>query len=347
MKDTAEEQPVEEKSLNEELAEALKAQETDTSEDVEEPEEEIEEEPEEEEEDASEEPSHDEERPENDDEPDEEDDQESESDEIEAIEAPQHWAPADRERFQNLPKEAQEFVLDRHKSMEADYTRKTQEIAAIRKRGEALDEVIAPYRSEFQLSGMDDTAAIRQLFSVHDYLKRDPNNAIQWLAQTYGADLNAPQQEVDPAVRQLEQRINQMHQEQQSTLQAQQEQQQQALVNQIKAFEEEKDEGGSLKHPHFQEVYDDMVALLQMGKSSDLEDAYNQAVAMNPNLHQATLKQKEEQAKKQEKAEKAKQAKRAKKAASGVKSSGASVKKEQPQSLRDEIAGLVNQQLNQ
>lgn len=341
MADTAQEQPV--KSLNEELAEALReAEERETEESEDDSEEEEAEEPEEEVDEESEEESDDEDT-EDETEDDESDD---ESEEVEPLEAPQHWAPADQERFKSLPKEAQEFVLDRHRSMEADYTRKTQEIAFIRKRGEVLEEVISPYRQDFSLAGMDDVAAIRQLFAVHDSLKRDPTNTVRWLAQQYGADLTQTDEDVDPQVARLQQQIHQMHQEQQRVQTAQQEQQQQALVNQIKAFEEEKNEGGKLKHPHFITVYDDMTKLLQSGVANSLDDAYTRAVHMRPELQQSLQQEQLEQEKQKQKAEKAKQAKRAKKAASGVKSSGASVKEDTPKSLRDEIGALVDQQLN-
>ncbi len=335
MVDTAQEQPV--RSLNEELAEILREAEERDPEEIEAEEPESEEEIEEVDEESEDEETDEEES---------EDEFDEESEEVEPLEAPQHWAPADQERFKSLPKEAQEFVLDRHRSMEADYTRKTQEIASIRKRGEALEEVISPYRQDFSLAGMDDVAAIRQLFAVHDSLKRDPTNTVKWLAQQYGADLTQTDEDVDPQVARLQQQIHQMHQEQQRVHTAQQEQQQQALVNQIKAFEEEKDEGGKLKHPHFITVYDDMTKLLQSGVANSLEDAYTRAVYMRPELQQSLQQEQLEQEKQKQKAEKAKQAKRAKKAASGVKSSGASVKKETPTSLRDEIGALVDQQLN-
>lgn len=345
MSDTHENEPVE-STLQEDLAKALQEAEEseDVSQAVEEPEEEVEEEPPEEEEDASDEPSHDEE---NDDEPDEEsesDEAESEEETEDSLEAPEHWPARDKEIFSEAPKEIQEWALRRDKEREADYTRKTQEIASIRKRGEALEEVIAPYRQEFQLSGMDDVSAIRQLFAVHDSLKNDPSGTIQWLAQTYGADLTQTQEEVDPTVAALQRQIQQLHQEQQRSQSAQQEQQQQALVKQIEAFENEKGEDGKLKHPHFQDVHDDMTRLFQSGMATTLEDAYEKAVNLRPDLRQVIQKQTQEQTRQKQKAEKAKQAKRAKKAASGVKSSGASVKQDKPKTLRDELSALIDQQ---
>src|SRR5688572_17361777 len=52
---------------------------------------------------------------------------------VEAQEAPQHWPADKREMFAKLPSEAQRLLLDRHKEMEADYTRKTTELSEQRK----------------------------------------------------------------------------------------------------------------------------------------------------------------------------------------------------------------------
>src|SRR5690349_15192904 len=48
-------------------------------------------------------------------------------------EAPANWKAADKETFKALPAEAQDFLLRRHKEMEAGLTKKTQEIATFRK----------------------------------------------------------------------------------------------------------------------------------------------------------------------------------------------------------------------
>lgn len=47
----------------------------------------------------------------------------------ETLEAPQHWAEPDKETFNSLPRESQDFLLRRHKEMEGDYTRGKQGLA--------------------------------------------------------------------------------------------------------------------------------------------------------------------------------------------------------------------------
>jgi len=271
----------------------------------------------------------------------EENDEELEED---PLEAPAHWSAEDRETFNNAPREAQEFVLRRHKEMEADYTRKTQETAEARKRGEQFDDVLAPYRQQFGLQGMDDVGAVRQLFSIYGSLQQNPAETIQWLAQQYGIDLAQPkQEEIDPVISQLNQRFSNLESQitQQNQTAAMQAQQQ--VSAQITGFAQAKDEAGNLKHPHFETVKEQMGRLVGSGIASDLDDAYAKAVRLHPDLTEQ-IKTQEQEKKEREAIERKKQAAaKAKKAASGVKSGTTTGKKAPAEmSLEDEIRSLVN-----
>ena len=69
------------------------------------------------------------------------DDEEEESDEPEtALEAPQFLDETAREQWNDLPREAQEMVLQHDKALIADYTRKTQAVAEERKTVQAQQE---------------------------------------------------------------------------------------------------------------------------------------------------------------------------------------------------------------
>ena len=269
---------------------------------------------------------------------------ESEEDESEAkIEAPEHWAAADREIFEKQSPESQQWLLDRHKAMEGDYTRKNQELSTIRRRSEAVDDALDPYREEFSQAGLDDAGAIRQLASWHASLRSNPKEAIQKLATMYGADLTQTEEVdefADPAIAAVQKELQEMKQMQSRNEQQAQQTQQEKLRTQIQDFEEAKDESGSLKHPHFQAVYEDMTTLIKNGLAKGLDDAYTKATAWHPELKQAQVETpKAEQS--PAKPDRAAKVKKAKKAASGVKSSGASSGKSNDISLRDEIAALV------
>ena len=114
----------------------------------------------------------------------------SEGEGADKLTAPEHWAAQDRELFNGQTREAKEWLLERHKSMEGDYTRKSQDIASDQRQFTAIKEALAPIEQDFASSGLDQAGAVRKLAAVHQALKTDGRSAIFNLAQTYGIDLS-------------------------------------------------------------------------------------------------------------------------------------------------------------
>lgn len=214
---------------------------------------------------------------------------------LEAITPPQHWPKDFKEDFEKLPVEAQHLLYDRHKELEGDYTKKTQGVAKYRKRQEALDEIMKPYLADFQRAGMDEIGAVRQLFAAHDYLRKDPKQAIQWLAKNYGVDMSevgmdtAEDEYADPQVKALQQQVAQLqgflNQQQQTQMQSVQ----QDTQSMIDKFASAKDADGNPKYPHFEEVRDRMGVLIQGNQAQDLESAYEMAIYADPKLRQSLM----------------------------------------------------------
>ena len=214
---------------------------------------------------------------------------------LEAITPPQHWPKDFKEDFEKLPVEAQHLLYDRHKELEGDYTKKTQGVAKYRKRQEALDEIMKPYLADFQRAGMDEIGAVRQLFAAHDYLRKDPKQAIQWLAKNYGVDMSevgmdtAEDEYADPQVKALQQQVAQLqgflNQQQQTQMQSVQ----QDTQSMIDKFASAKDADGNPKYPHFELVRDRMGVLIQGNQAQDLESAYEMAIYADPKLRQSLM----------------------------------------------------------
>ena len=210
---------------------------------------------------------------------------------LEALEAPKHWAKEFKERFEKLDPNGQHLFMSRYKDLEADYTKKTQNLAQYRKRNEALDEIYGPYKDDFQRAGMDEVAATRQLLAAHKYLKEDPEQALKWLANSYGVDLgevtgDAPQDDeyTDPQIKSLQQQVAQLSgfiQNQQRTQQQNQVDSTQSIIDQ---FAQAKDEQGNIKHPHFESLRDTMGVFINSGKAKDLDQAYEMAIYSDPKL---------------------------------------------------------------
>lgn len=239
------------------------------------------------------------------DEPEEAEEDEAEEDEAveedtaepEALAAPNHWPKEFAAKFEALEPAAQHMFMERYKDLEGDYTRKTQDVAKFKKRNEAFDEMFAPFKGDFERAGMDEVAAVRQLLAAHDYLRKDPQNAIAWLANQYGVDFGAvgndPAAEdeyADPEIKALKQQVAQLTgfiQNQQTQQQSQVEASTQSLIDQ---FASETDANGNLKHPHFERVRGVMGTLISAQNAKDLNTAYEMAVYADPELRQEQVK---------------------------------------------------------
>ena len=260
------------------------------------------------------------------DEPDEandDDDEPAEAAELEELQAPNHWPKDFAAKFEALEPPAQHLFMQRYKDLEGDYTKKTQAIAKYKKRQDAFDEIMQPFKGDFERAGMDDVGAVRQLLAAHDYLRKDPQNAIAWLANQYGVDIGAigndPALEdefADPQVKQLQQQVAQLTgfiQNQQTQQQSYEQASTQSFIDQFAA---ETDASGNPAHPHFETVRSVMGSLISSGNATDLKSAYEAAVYANPELRQEELKRvaaRQSQAKvKTEAVQKAKKAQRSK-----------------------------------
>lgn len=268
-----------------------------------------------------------------------EDADEGEAEEVEPepeFEAPQHWSAEDRELFDSLDDSVKPLWLEKSKSLESGYQDKFQSLAREREeleRYKGIGEVLAPYRQNLQMSGLNESQYVQQLVSTAAYLQQNPVEGLKHLARQYGVDMSAfgPSEEaeyVDPQFAQLNQRLNEV----QGSIQAQQQQAAQAniaaLQQQIDDFQNAKDDQGNLLHPHFESVKAHMQGLLSSETAKDLQDAYDQAVWAAPEIRSDLLKlQQEKAAKEREAARKAEVAK-AKKAGKKVKPSKADVKVE-------------------
>lgn len=217
-----------------------------------------------------------------------------------AVEAPQHWAAADKELFGRLPPDGQKFLLDRHKSMEGEFTRNMQAIAPIRK----VADHWQPYLQQFGPDATPDKVFNHLLQAEYDLRHGTPEQKTalfrKW-AQDYQIDLGQPAQPAvdeyaDPQVTAVRQELAEMKawrasREQAETQHRQQQEQQQlqALQSTITSFEAEKTEAGAPAHPHFDAVRDTMAALIGSKQATDLKTAYDMAVWARPDLRQQLL----------------------------------------------------------
>lgn len=224
------------------------------------------------------------------------------------------WKPEARDALGRFAKHPElgtyyEQLRPQLEETNAYITRRDQEYADYKRRTDPLWSVVQPFEQRYALQGIPLHQGVSQLFQAAELLNTNPDQAFPWLgssyrprnpqdalvklAQSWGVDLTSALAEapyIDPTVTALLTPLQQEMQQMRSFLSQQQaasvQQQHAALVSEISDFEAAKDDKGKPLHPHFAAVFDDMVALVQMGRAKDLNSAYSMAVQFNPNLQQ-------------------------------------------------------------
>lgn len=242
------------------------------------------------------------------------------------LEAPTSWSAAAKAEWAKLPSAIQQEVLKR----EADIAKGFEDRANRLKTYEPIERALEPIRQQLDLNGVSPGQYVRQLVAAEQYLRQNPAEAIQYLAQSYGVDLQglnqqqADQPPVDPTVAALQQQVRTIQQGHEQFIQQQQAQQQEAVERQIEAFKADP------KHKHFDAVESEMAALAaldrQAGKQPELEDLYQRAIWANPAIREQLLAEQKVEAEKKAAEERAKRRKEVERAAAsniGTQGTGA------------------------
>ncbi|MBI1425788.1 MAG: hypothetical protein GC149_20370 [Gammaproteobacteria bacterium] len=256
------------------------------------------------------------------------DDDTPEGDEPAGLDAPEYWSAEAKAKFDALPDDAKAAVLEAHKSAQADYSQKTQELAEVRKRYEAIDGVTQKWGQYYQQLGVTPEQAL-DILSAAEYQLRNgtPEQkqiALQKLAKDYGIPYGATtvqdgegDEYVDPQVSALQQTVKDLTTQLNEIRQGDQNRQQQAhrqLMEEqagvVKTFAEAKDESGSLKHPHFDLVRDKMSELVKKDVVKTIDEAYQMALTLVPEA-KAKIDAEAKAKASREAADKAKKAKKA------------------------------------
>jgi len=237
------------------------------------------------------------------------------------------WDKETQDGFKQLPQNMQEFMLKRHHEMQADYTRKTKDVADVKR---ALD----PARELIDKLGISDGEAISNLVGAHMLLQTKPQMGIQYLMQAYDISLDDVQnnwQDDESFSKDVKEssRLNRVE----SELSARQ--QEQLRANTEKA-QEEIDEFKK-DHPHYEKVKDHMLklaktALVAGEPKPSIKSLYDQAIWLNPDIREEMMKD--------EKPKSGKDVKKAKKASTRLK---ATPKKEEkgsnkPTTVHDDLS---------
>jgi hypothetical protein len=218
------------------------------------------------------------------------------------VKAPEHWPTEERETFETLPEEVKQLYLTQGERLHAHHQKRVEELRSeseVLERLKPLDQVIAPYREQLKLQGVNERDVVQQLLAVRASLQQQPQETIKWLGTQFGVDLGNLDDAIDadPTENRLNAIEQQVHQSNQANAQAIQQQRVQAarqtVQTQIDTFSTAKNEDGSLKHPYFDAVTPAMTQLTQAYRAQnqpiDLEKVYQEACWLHPETREKIL----------------------------------------------------------
>jgi hypothetical protein len=192
--------------------------------------------------------------------------------------APASWKKDYHDVWQTADPKMQEYAWQREEQMRKG----VEPLISKAQFADQINEVVNPYLQTIQGMGLDTPKAVKALLEA-DHMLRTSNGQeklqlFSRLAQQYGVNLNDVNfpQGVDPTIYALQNELNNVRGEVIGWKQQQEQVQNQQLLGEIEKF--------SSKAEHFEEARPTMIQLLQSGVAQTLEDAYEKAVRLDPEL---------------------------------------------------------------
>ena len=208
---------------------------------------------------------------------------------------PQSWRAAQRAKWEKLDPDIRQEVIRR----ERETTKVLGESASARQLAGQFNQVVQPFMARIQSLGAEPIHAIGELLKADYILATAPKvQRAQLMAQLikdYDVDVveldnalvgKAPADPVDDRVERIVQQrlapIQQFLTRQQQAAQESERQSYEQVTHTVETM------GQDPKYPHFEELRQDMADLIDLGAKRglylSLEQAYNRAVAMNPEV---------------------------------------------------------------
>ena len=271
------------------------------------------------------------------------------------IETPSGWNKAEREQFETLDPAAKEILTKYDKSRQADYTRKTQEVAEQRKEVEGLVSITEPYKDDFKRLGVKPADYFSQLMQVDISLSKDPAGTMQKLIAKFNlkaddlgftAQSESTNHEADDDYltdtevklkkenKDLKLKLDALDKQVTGIVETNSSKEEQTAVQKVlKEFTDAEDDDGNIAHPHFdnEDVKNEMSILVNTGKT--LDEAYNSS----PTVKMLELDNKNKETPVQRSTRKKQEIAKAKTASKRVKSSSAGEIDYSTMSLRGEL----------
>ncbi|MBL4752019.1 MAG: hypothetical protein JKY52_00250 [Flavobacteriales bacterium] len=222
-------------------------------------------------------------------------------DDEELLTVSESWSKEDRAVFDGMEPDAQQILLQQSRNLQKGFTRKSMKRADDLKSYEDIASLYSGMEVQLNQAGLNPVTATQRLVGAQQALMQNPEAGLRQLMQEYGGGdlkgivtrmatdlgITAAAEEgqaeyMSDTERALQQRVTAMEQSQIQRAQETQTQQVNALQNQVNLFEGATDDQGNKLHPHFNEVQNVIVSLINGDPSLNLDAAYAKAVLTIP-----------------------------------------------------------------
>jgi len=217
-----------------------------------------------------------------------------EAKEVSPIKPPPSWSAKDREQWGELSENLQKTIIDR----ERNYSMGIQKHAEGAKFAQRVVDTLAPYRHIMMQEGADEVSAIGNLAQYAATMRvgtqQEKANTLARIIQQYGVDISTLDdvlsgQGVDPETSKIDQILQQRLAPVEQMVQDFNRGRQESLRSTDIRLQKEIDDFGG-KSEFMEDVREDMADILELnakrGQEVTLEQAYEKAVAMRPDIQE-------------------------------------------------------------
>jgi hypothetical protein len=200
------------------------------------------------------------------------------------MDAPKSYTKEYQDTFKTLSPDWRKYLIEREKQVERGISEKNNRIESYKWADNAFNS-----RQErmAKLGFQKAQDYIEHMTAIDDALELNPAETIKALANAYGVNFG----ETTNSDTEVQRQIATMQQEMQSYRDFIKSQQQMQANNEFNAFINAKDEAGNPKHPYFEEVKADMMALFNEERATNFEDAYQKAIWANEAVRQKLIEE--------------------------------------------------------
>lgn len=222
---------------------------------------------------------------------------------------PQSWRGPQKAKWATLDPDVRQEVMRR----EREITKTLSDSADARKLSANIQQLLTPYMPRFQQMNAHPLHAVNELLKADQILSTAPKEQraqmVAKIIQDYGVDIEtldavlSGQAQPDPVETKVEQLLKQRLEPFQKFISEQQRQAQETakqtedrMVSELKAMADDTE-----KYPHFHDVKEDMADIYEIqakkGVYLSLDQVYNRAIAMNPDVSREVATKQAEEAK--------------------------------------------------